>query len=265
MSTPAQPHDDPARPGHEHDRRHDDDHGPAAPRPAGTDDDRDWSDVDWDELYRERGLGGRDEDGASTVVPKHAGHAWSGLPNATVVDQLEGLDPTGTAVDLGCGEGADALWLAGRGWSVTGLDVSTVALGRARSVADATPGLADRVAFAQQDLAAWRPAPGSADLVTTAFLHLPVPVRDAAFRAAAGAVAVGGTLLVVGHSAVDLAPELRDSARAALLWSPDEVAALLDAAAWRVEVADVVVRPGVTGADAHGHRHDTVVRAVRTA
>jgi len=260
MSTPAHPHDDPARQGAEHP------HAPAGPG-QGADADRDWSDVDWDELYRERGLGGRDEDGASTVVPRHAGHAWSGLPNATVVDQLSTTVPTGAgrAVDLGCGEGADALWLAGRGWSVTGLDVSTVALDRARAVADATPDLAGEVVFAQQDLAAWRPAPGSADLVTTAFLHLPVPVRDAAFRAAARAVAPGGNLLVVGHSAVDLAPELRGTSRAELLWSPDDVVALLDDASWRVELADVVARPGVDAADAHGHRHDTVVRAVRTA
>ncbi|WP_242910437.1 class I SAM-dependent methyltransferase [Actinomadura terrae] len=123
---------------------------------------------------------------------------WSGEPNTILVRETTALPP-GTALDLGCGEGADAVWLAGRGWRVTATDVSRVALERAaRHAADA--GVADRVDLQRHDLAASFPA-GAYDLVSAQFLHSPAPLpREEVLRAAAAAVAPGGTLLITGHA-----------------------------------------------------------------
>ncbi|RFS83900.1 class I SAM-dependent methyltransferase [Actinomadura spongiicola] len=126
-------------------------------------------------------------------------HLWSGEPNAVLVREVTGLEP-GNALDLGCGEGADAIWLARHGWRVTAADISRVALDRAAHHA-ATAGVADRVDFQRHDLAASFPE-GTYDLVCTAFLHSPgedMP-RAAILRAAADAVAPGGILLIAGHA-----------------------------------------------------------------
>lgn len=142
-------------------------------------------------------------DEAATFWDAHyARHAevWNGAPNAVLVDETSELRP-GTALDLGCGEGADALWLAQQGWQVTGVDVSDVALERASRRADAA-GVAARVTWERHDLGQSFPT-GSFDLVTAHYLHSPGPTRRAvAAHQAARAVAAGGTLLVVGHASV---------------------------------------------------------------
>lgn len=98
------------------------------------------------------------------------GRMWSGSVNATVEQQVAELTP-GTALELGSGEGADALWLAERGWIVTALDISSVAL--EVGAAEATKaGLSDRIEWVQTDLATWRPS-AQYDLVLSAFLHSP--------------------------------------------------------------------------------------------
>jgi 2-polyprenyl-3-methyl-5-hydroxy-6-metoxy-1,4-benzoquinol methylase len=125
---------------------------------------------------------------------------WSGRPNAVLVEEIDGMAP-GTALDLGCGEGADAIWLAERGWQVTASDISRVALDRGVDHA-ATAGVADRITWARHDFSQSIPA-GPFDLVSAHFLHSPVDdPRDSALRAAAEAVGSGGTLLVVSHEAV---------------------------------------------------------------
>ncbi|MDQ4502965.1 class I SAM-dependent methyltransferase [Sinomonas sp. ASV322] len=135
----------------------------------------------WDGFYRERD------------------RVWSGNPNAALVREVGMLAP-GRALELGCGEGADAIWLAQRGWTVTGIDISAVALGRAAQHADEA-GVADRVAWLRRDLAEWEPE-GEYDLVSAQFLHSPVDLpRARILRAAAAAVAPGGLLVVVGHAA----------------------------------------------------------------
>lgn len=122
---------------------------------------------------------------------------WSGRPNATLVREVEHLPP-GRALDLGCGEGGDALWLAEHGWRVTAVDISQTALDRAAAEA-ARRGL--DVAWRQADLAAELPA-GRYDLVSAQFLQSPVELpRDQVLRRAAAQVAPGGRLLVVGHAA----------------------------------------------------------------
>lgn len=121
---------------------------------------------------------------------------WSGRPNAHLVTVVEPLAP-GTALDLGAGEGGDALWLAERGWAVTAVDVSATALDRLAARA-ARAGVA--VATERHDLARSFPA-GAFDLVSAQFLQSPLDdfPRDAVLRRATRAVAPGGLLLVVAH------------------------------------------------------------------
>ena len=122
---------------------------------------------------------------------------WSGRVNPPLVEQTAGLTP-GRALDVGCGEGGDVLWLAGQGWHATGLDWSAVALGRAAEHA-AAAGLTDRVQWVQGDVDSWRPPTAAFDLVTAHFLHPTADQLPAVVTRLATAVAPGGTLLWVGH------------------------------------------------------------------
>ncbi|MFI6535174.1 class I SAM-dependent methyltransferase [Nonomuraea sp. NPDC050547] len=123
---------------------------------------------------------------------------WSGEPNTMLVTEVEGMAP-GRALDLGCGEGGDVVWLARRGWRVTGVDVSRVALERAGEHAKEA-GVADLVDLQWHQLGESFPE-GEFDLVSAAYLHSTVEMsREAILRAAAAAVAPGGVLLVLGHS-----------------------------------------------------------------
>ncbi|WP_240777660.1 FAD-dependent oxidoreductase [Nonomuraea basaltis] len=123
---------------------------------------------------------------------------WSGNPNAALVRQAADLEP-GRALDLGCGEGADAIWLARRGWQVTATDISRVALDRAAEHARAA-GVADLIDWQRHDLAASFPE-GAYDLVSAHYLHSLVELpREKILRTAAAAVAPGGVLLIAGHA-----------------------------------------------------------------
>jgi len=124
---------------------------------------------------------------------------WSGEPNTLLVRETTELLP-GTALDLGCGEGADAVWLARHGWRVTATDISRVALDRAaRHAADA--GVAAQIDFQQHDLSVSFPT-GTFDLVSAQFLHSPGDLlpREEVLQSAAAAVAPGGILLIAGHA-----------------------------------------------------------------
>lgn len=125
---------------------------------------------------------------------------WSGDPNTVLVREVTGLTP-GRALDLGCGEGADSIWLAGRGWRVTAVDISGVALARAeRHAATADADAAGRIDWQRHDLAVSFPT-GTFDLVSAQFLHSPGDMpRERILRSAAAAVAPGGVLLIVGHA-----------------------------------------------------------------
>ena len=165
---------------------------------------------------------------------------WSGLPNPRLVQQASTLTP-GTAIDVGCGEGADAVWLASRGWQVTGVDVSEVALKRAREHA-AEAGVADRTSWRQVDLVAGDPLPGTADLVSVQFMHLPTAALPPVYAGILAAVRPGGTLLVVGHHPDDAAHAgLRNERLTHLLFTPETVTALLDDH-WDVQVAEAQTR-----------------------
>lgn len=166
---------------------------------------------------------------------------WSGNPNPRLVEQVTGLPP-GDALDVGAGEGADAVWLATQGWQVTALDVSPVALSRAAAHA-ADAGVGDRVTTLQHDLLSGSPVPGTYDLVSAQFWHPPVESFDALFGALGAAVRTGGFLLVVGHHPADLATGLRSGhGHPELLFTPDRVVAALDPSAWEIRYADAPTR-----------------------
>jgi thioredoxin reductase/SAM-dependent methyltransferase len=126
-------------------------------------------------------------------------HAWSGRVNKVLADVAAGLTP-GRALDLGCGEGGDVVWLAQRGWTVTGIDLSRTATERGRAAAAAAGISPDSARFEAADLATWT-TPERYDLVTISFLHSwPVPIpRNEILRHATEFVAPGGHLLVTAH------------------------------------------------------------------
>ena len=122
---------------------------------------------------------------------------WSGRVNVQFADLVSDLTP-GSALDLGCGEGADAVWLAERGWAVTAVDISDTALGRARELATAR-GVADRIDFRQLDLTEQFPE-GEFDLISAQFLHSKVHLdRRPILVNAAAALRAGGRLVIVDH------------------------------------------------------------------
>ena len=129
-----------------------------------------------------------------------ADRVWSGRVNRVLADVAGQLEP-GTALDLGCGEGGDAVWLAQQGWTVTGVDLSATAIARGRAAAADAGIPAERLRLVSGDLATWTDD-GRYDLVTASFLHSwPVEIpRDAILRRAADFVAPGGRLLIVSHA-----------------------------------------------------------------
>jgi SAM-dependent methyltransferase len=188
---------------------------------------------------------------------------WSGEPNPQLVAEVSPLPP-GRALDVGSGEGADAIWLAERGWRVTAVDISTVALERSAAVAARSGSdVASRIAWQQADVIEWEPPANAYDLVSAQFMQLGKDVRDAVFRRLAGAVAPGGTLLVVGHHPSDLQTTVRRPRGEGVLYPADEVAALLDGAAWNVIVNDARPRTVVDGEGRSVTVHDAVLRAER--
>lgn len=184
---------------------------------------------------------------------------WSAGPNQFLVAEMAemaGVRP-GRALDLACGEGRNAIWLAERGWSVTAVDFSTVALARAAELA------AERrvtVDWVTADLGKYSPQPGRYDLVLIAYVHLPPEASTELFRGAAAAVAPGGTLVAVGHDRDNLARGYGGPRDPRVLYTPDGVAALLSGLT--IRRAERVRRRTRTG-DGDRDAIDTLVRAVR--
>jgi SAM-dependent methyltransferase len=187
---------------------------------------------------------------------------WSGRPNPLLVREVSDLDP-GTALDLGCGEGADAVWLASRGWRVTGVDISRTALERAAGHA-ADAGVGDRVGWERHELGVTFPE-GSFDLVNAQYLQSPVPLDEIeVLRRAAAAVAPGGTLLIVLHAGW---PSWQDEPPfdAEFPTLEGTLANLaLPEGSWTVETLETVRKPSVSPEGVEGHRDDHVWRIRRT-
>jgi SAM-dependent methyltransferase len=126
---------------------------------------------------------------------EHDGTMWSGKPNGRLVAEVGDLEP-GTALDVGCGEGADAIWLARRGWTVTAVDISDVAVGRAREAA-ASNGVT--VEWVCGDALQTAFPAGSFDLVSMQYPALPKAAGEPAVQALLDTVRPGGVLLAVYH------------------------------------------------------------------
>jgi SAM-dependent methyltransferase len=149
---------------------------------------------------------------------------WSGNPNAQLVAEVSALSP-GRALDVGCGEGGDVIWLAGHGWTVTGADFSANGLARAARHAEQA-GVSDRVDWWQVDARTFDAGARSFDLVTTHFLHPPDGGMVDVVRRLSEAVAPGGHLLVVGHAPSDRFPNMDESKRRAMFLAGELVPGL---------------------------------------
>lgn len=211
---------------------------------------------------------------------------WSGQPNSALVAVAGGLAP-GRALDAGCGEGADGLWLAERGWQVLAVDFAASALRRGKAAAVGLGRVvAARVMWMRADVMTWSgldvppPAPpraaasGSAggsgrarfetrfDLVSAQFLHVPAGDRAALLGRLGGVVAEGGSLLLVGHDPADLSVGVRRPP-AEVLCSAAEWAGLLDRACWEVLVAEAWPRVVSDGRGGEVVVRDAVLHARR--
>lgn len=148
-----------------------------------------------------------------------ADRLWGREPNRFLV--AEALDlPPGRALDLACGEGRNTIWLAGIGWRATGVDFSQVAIAKARE--QASEASLD-VEFVCADLLDYEPEPRAYDLVLVFYLQLPADERRLALERAAGAVAPGGTFLLVGHDLTNIADGVGGPSDPSVLYTPDDV------------------------------------------
>ena len=196
--------------------------------------------VEWDRRYAGREL------------------LWTGEPNRFLVSETAGLRP-GRALDLACGEGRNAVWLARQGWTVTGVDFSAVALEKARRLAEASAVNAEWVAA---DLLEYRPEARAFDFVLLFYLQVPESQRRGIVRAAADAVAPGGTFLLVAHDRSNIDQGHGGPQEPAVLYSADDV--VLDLGDLQIERAERVERP-VQTVDGYRVALDALVRASRPA
>ena len=188
---------------------------------------------------------------------------WSGEPNHALVAAVTGLRP-GRALDLGCGEGADSVWLAEHGWHVTGVDIAATAISRARSLAARRAIPDDRITWLIDDLDTWQPA-GLYDLVSACFLQSPVDFsRTEVLQRAASAVAPGGHLLIVSHAeAPPWAKEHHADHRFPAL--TEELASLpSDGVGWDTLIAETRPRPAGSPSGEEATLQDNVVLARRS-
>ncbi len=180
---------------------------------------------------------------------------WSGNPNATLVDVVSPLTP-GRAVDLGSGEGADAIWLARQGWTVLGVDISPTAVTRARGAA-VEAGVDGRATFEAHDLSTWEPD-GAIDLVTASFFHsredLP---RTEILQRVAAHVVPGGHVAIVSHAAPP--PWSEHAHHDELLLDADGEVAAFDPDAWEVVLAEHRERAATGPAGESAHLEDVAV------
>jgi SAM-dependent methyltransferase len=156
---------------------------------------------DWDRRYSETDL------------------LWSATPNRFLVQEATDLPP-GRALDLACGEGRNALWLAERGWHVTAVDYSTVAITKAR---DRAALAGSEVDFVCADLLDYSPPEGAFDLVLVLYLQLPAEERRLVLSRAEAAVAPGGTFLLIGHDLVNSTEGVGGPSDPGLLYTPEQI------------------------------------------
>jgi SAM-dependent methyltransferase len=168
-----------------------------------------------------------------------AGPAWTTRPNRFLVEEVEGMEP-GRALDLACGEGRHAVWLAGLFWEVRAVDFSDVAIQKAQRLADKHQA---RVEWTVADLRDYMPEPQSADLVIVFYLQVEPGERRPILSNAAAAVAPRGTFLLVAHDTRNLEHGYGGPKTTRVLYTPDDVVADLDGSGLAIERAEPVERP----------------------
>jgi len=188
-------------------------------------------------------------------------YVWDVVPSRLLEQETRDL-PAGRAIDLGCGEGRNTVWLAARGWQATGVDFSDVGLDKARALAR-RHGV--RVRWLQRDLTAYRPRPRHYDLVLMCYLQLPRDDLAAVVAHGAAAVRPGGTFLYIGHDRSNLEHGHGGPRDPAVLCTPDDIVAML--LGFQVLRAEVVAR-AVDAEPGHGGEPgatalDGIVKAVR--
>jgi SAM-dependent methyltransferase len=179
---------------------------------------------------------------------------WSAEPNRFLVAEATSLAP-GRALDLACGEGRNALWLAELGWSFTAVDFSSVAVAKGRERAARAGAEID---FVCADLLDYEPATSAFDLVLVLYLQLPADERSVVLSRATGAVAPGGTFLLIGHDLTNLTDGVGGPSDASVLHTPDEIVG--DLPALEIEKAERVLRDVL---DEERPAIDALVRARR--
>lgn len=183
---------------------------------------------------------------------------WGAEPNRFLAEELGSVEPVGRVLDLACGEGRNAIWLASRGFEVTAVDFSDVAIERARKLA-AARGV--EVAWVCEDVTAYEPEAGAFDRVV--ILYLQVPSAD--FRRALGhavrALAPGGELLLIGHALRNLTDGVGGPSQPDVLWDPPTLSDTLCELGLEVARADEVLRP----VEGKGTAIDLLIRARKTA
>jgi SAM-dependent methyltransferase len=189
----------------------------------------------WDERYRAAEL------------------LWGAPPNRWVEQEIGGAT-AGRALDLACGEGRNARWLAAQGWTVTAVDFSSVAIEKAREL-----DVAGRVQWQVADATTYTSSEPF-DLVLSCYLQLPAAERRAAVRAAAETLSAGGTLLVIAHDSRNLLEGVGGPPDPRVLYTADDVVGDLDGLPLRIDRAGEALRP-VDGADRPAI--DCLVKAVR--
>ncbi len=194
--------------------------------------------LDWDQKY------------ATTEL------VWGAGPNQFLVGEVGDLHP-GRALDLGCGEGRNAIWLAERGWRVTGVDFSEVGLDKARRLA-AECGV--EVDWVRADLLEYRPAAGAFDLVIVFYIQLPATQLSAVIKTAVTALAARATLLVVGHDLLNLSEGVGGPQDREVLFTPADIEK--DLSGLHIERAKRVLRP-VTVEGREVNAIDALVRATK--
>lgn len=190
---------------------------------------------DWDRRYAEKEL------------------LWSARPNRFLVAEASNL-PAGRALDLACGEGRNALWLAELGWRVTGVDYSRVAIDKGR---DRAAREGRDVEFVCADLLDYEPARSEFDLVIVLYLQLPARERQRVLSKAVAALAPGGTLLVIGHDLLNLTEGAGGPSNPAVLYTPEDVVA--DLPGLEIQKAERLLRNVI---DADRPAIDVLVRAL---
>lgn len=205
---------------------------------------------DWDRRYSQTAL------------------VWSATPNQFVESELADLPP-GRALDVAAGEGRNAIWLASRGWDVTAVDFSGVALDKGRALQarhERGPDL--RIDWVQADVLEYDPVPGAYDLALLAYLQLPADQRRGAVRRAFSTLRDGGTLFVVAHDSTNITEGTGGPQYPEVLYTAEDVLADLDGERFEVVRAERVARQVPPPEDAPDEptrtAYDALVRLVRT-